>query len=990
MNRFKRMLSAVLVLIMVFSLVACGGGQDTTGSTAPSDTNGNNANGKKTYTVNVKTNGGMAMEGVNVFVYGDEALTDMKAAGGTNAQGQASFELADGTYYVQLQGVANGFDVQPSYRFNGTTADITLTSSLVDEDVAGHTFKVGDVMYDFSFEDNSRIICDSCEAVNDTSEKLVSTADDGTEVTTLITRTKCAECEADLNWENPTFNTITLSEVLAEKELVVLNFWYTTCSNCVVEFPILNEAYNMMSDKVGVLGLNSYAPDTLGGVMTFESSYQLDLDFPLGKVSNEFAPKYFINPLTGDGAEGYPTSVFVDRYGVICAIEVGSMTSLTQWVSVMSHFTGDDYQQKLVTSLDELIERVIPNFEQPSAEEIAAAIKVGDYNVNFHGEEGDIFSWPFVVTEKDGRTCMKASNQKMYESYAILYAEIELEAGDVVGFDYLASCEVGGDALHVIVNGEAIYTIAALSDEWKSAYCWVAQEAGTYEVALCYIKDTDVDRGDDTVYIDNLRVVTEAEIDTPSYIPHLPALEQPDGSFKYEEIFFNEADGYYHVGSVDGPLLLANLMGYTQMFEDNFVYMICMESGFVLNGVDYLPQLTPFCTVASNSSLYGYCTVTWELAELLKKFTQLYGFEGSENEWLQLCKYYNAYGTDGKQLQDPNAGLAWFSAYEAVLGNGYVDENGEGQNFFYYDGRPIMPRGLWARFTPEKSGAYRITSHTDYTEGLNAWIFDKNGNILYEHTGGEMAHGMYADPGNITMVFYMEAGKDYYIDIAMYDVYGMGYVLYDIEYLGDSYEVFTACSPGPFTYEEGSGQISIRGIDVAIAEDGYYHEVLERDANGNPVRFGSIVYAYFTGPTTLFSQSILEMIAMDGFDFSKTDYDLEIIAYLNQHNGDVEATDAFLHELWGADYDTYAELYQVEDVYAGIYHGTGPNLAAELEAYAEKMVNSTPGDPLNGCVAVDARLAELLTMLMDKYTFQDVDYSWQKLCYYYDIMGPEA
>jgi hypothetical protein len=38
---------------------------------------------------------------------------------------------------------------------------------------------------------------------------------------------------------------------------------------------------------------------------------------------------------------------------------------------------------------------------------------------------------------------------------------------------------------------------------------------------------------------------------------------------------------------------------------------------------------------------------------------------------------------------------------------------------------------------------------------------------------------------------------------------------------------------------------------------------------------------------------------------------------------------------------------------------------------------------------VDARLAELLQMLMDKYTFAGVENSWTKLCYYYDELGPE-
>ena len=41
----------------------------------------------------------------------------------------------------------------------------------------------------------------------------------------------------------------------------------------------------------------------------------------------------------------------------------------------------------------------------------------------------------------------------------------------------------------------------------------------------------------------------------------------------------------------------------------------------------------------------------------------------------------------------------------------------------------------------------------------------------------------------------------------------------------------------------------------------------------------------------------------------------------------------------------------------------------------------------NGCMIVTVELAELLQMLMDKYTFEDVDQSWLKLCYYYDHLG---
>ena len=103
----------------------------------------------------------------------------------------------------------------------------------------------------------------------------------------------------------------------------------------------------------------------------------------------------------------------------------------------------------------------------------------------------------------------------------------------------------------------------------------------------------------------------------------------------------------------------------------------------------------------------------------------------------------------------------------------------------------------------------------------------------------------------------------------------------------------------------------------------------------------------------------------------------------------MEATDAYLRELWGEDYDTYAEAYQLEDVYDGRYHGTGPDLTEEMRGYLDDII-TTGSVERQGCVVVTERLAEILQMLMDKYTFENVDHSWTKLCYYYDYLGPEG
>ena len=168
----------------------------------------------------------------------------------------------------------------------------------------------------------------------------------------------------------------------------------------------------------------------------------------------------------------------------------------------------------------------------------------------------------------------------------------------------------------------------------------------------------------------------------------------------------------------------------------------------------------------------------------------------------------------------------------------------------------------------------------------------------------------------------------------------------------------------------------ITGGITPVLKDGKYY-----DSEDN-----SLVYADFTGLTPVFSNSILEMIEMGGFNFSLNETDGEILSYLKKNDGDVEKTKEYLEGLWGEDFDANADLYQIDDIFNGRYHGDGPDLTEEIRAYAAQIDKS--GSERDGCVAVDERLAEILQMLMDKYTFEDVDNSWLKICYYYDYLGP--
>lgn len=922
-------LLAVVLVVSIVLLVSCGGGSGTQQGGHNTGSDDSNAP-KETYTVSVKTQGGMVMSDLDIYVYADTKLTDLKDYKSTDDNGIVNFNLPkNDNYAIVVSGAPKGYNVESSYSFSDNTAVITLSSSVITgQDIPTDTLKVGDVMYDMT-------------------------------VTT------------------PDGDKYTISELLKEKDMVMLNFWYTTCTYCVAEFPFMEEAYQMYKDKIEILAINPM--NGSAEIKTFQEDMQLT--FPMAECSTSWASAFAV--------EGYPTTVMIDKYGVICVVEAGGMPSLRPFVSAFEHFTAEDYQQKLCTNgISDLITQIKPSYTMDTSENIGAAINKGDIAVTYRPESDDSaeYAWPFVIGEKDGSKVIYASNQKIDDSFAIIYADVELKAGQAIGFDYFTSTELGNDVLYVIVNGEDIYQISGYEDDttWKSCYPCVATEDGTYELALCYLKNDGTNVGDDTVYIRNMRVVDQSKVDAPTYLPREAATSKDGFEFEYVKIVYNEKDGYYHVGSANGPLLLANLMDFSQFNEESSIHELCYTGDILMeDGSSIYDAIVQYCSYATNSKFGTLCTVNKELAELLKIVAKQAGFdENDENEWLKMCVYYQAYGTNGKQLEDPIKGLATFSAHKATLGKNVAT------NYFTYD-RTILPRGMFAEFKPTKSGVYRITSRTDTDSKIDGWIFNENREelLVYEHD-----ERMYGDQNNVSMVYYMEAGKSYYINIAFWDTNEFGTIYYDVEYVAPTLEHFRLASPGYFTYDDGATgdkmyYVIAGGIDV-ILKDGKYYEDLGKDANGNQ-KYGSLLYADFSGLTPIFTSSSVypTMINNGAFDFSKTEDDLYIISILKQNGGDAAKADAYLKEYWGSEYDTYAEEYKIEDVFAGRYHGEGEDLTEEIKTYIDDMDKSNT--ERQGCVVVTERLAEILQMLMDKYTFKDVENSWIKLCYYYDYLGPE-
>ena len=923
MKNMKKILVMLTVLALFVSLAA-GCGKDAN--------NGGAVSGPAAeYKVAVRTAGGMAMENIAVSAYTDEALTNLQGYGQTNADGIASISLPQGaSYYVALSGVPKGYDVKPFYNLEGNTLSITLTSSLVmGENLGETTLGLGDVMYDFTV-----------------------TTPDGV--------------------------SITLSEMLKEKEMVLINFWYTSCSWCVTEFPFMETAYQLYQDKVGVIALDPLG-ESNEAIAAFPASQGLSLTFPLAACPTAWANTF--------GIAGYPTSVIVDRYGVIVAVEAGAITSLRPFTSLFETLTGDDYEQKLYQSVYEMEIIPTPTFEMADSDTVAEILGTTELPIVYRAEEGEsgTYSWPFIETEKNGERCLKASNQNIADSYAIMYMDVTLEAGQALGFDFLRSSETGADFLYVIVDGEDINAISGffMEESWESCYSVVAETAGTYEVALCYIKDADTDVADDTFYIKNVRIVEESQIDAATYLPKKAAFTEDGFTYNYVDIVFNNNDGYYHVGTANGPLLLADLLNPTDFSEETSIWLMAYNGEVLVDGEDYVYGIEQYSNYANNSNLNGIVPVNQELYELLQKVDQAIGFdEEDDKEWMKACKYFQAYGTS-KQLEDPIAGLAPFSAFTAKEGKNIPT------NVFSYN-RMIMPRGMFAEFVPSRSGVYRITSRNDSRDGVDGWIFDSNKNILM--TSDDQFERTFDKQGEITMVYYMKAGQPYYINIALKTTNNqVGDVYYDIEYMGASYKQFVSASPGAFTYSTDETGTAMNytiapGIQVVLGSDGkYYHDL----GDG---KTGSVLYADFYNSTSSISTPISShgnikgLIELGAFDFSKDEADTYVLNAMSYNENDPEKTRDYLRKLWGADAEGNWELYKVEDVLAGIYHGKGEDYTEIMKEYEKRIITSGAAE-LRGCVVVDEQLAKILQMVMDKYTFEGVETSWRKMCYYYNTVG---
>ena len=1053
MKKFKKFLSLLLVFIMlataVCQLASCGGNGDNGdgGNNIPPEENPGDETA--TYAIEVKSIGGLKLKDVLVELYAEDGSLGGRGVR-TDSNGIATFiNFPKGTYKAKLSDVPEGYIVNgDGYDVGVSGKTITLVSSVIsDKDTSGVVYELGDIMHDFT-------------------------------VTTIDGET----------W--------TLSEVLKEKKAVLINFWYTTCTYCIGEFPDLEESYKKYAEDMGIIAINGHSQESVVDVQNFVKEFKdrfyyyypvadqsemkdLELTFPVAKdtvtnpVEDPFEAAY------GD-SWGNPVSVIVDRYGVISMIHLGALPSERHFNTIFEYFTSDDYKQTLVEDIGSLVPVEKPDVELPEnyyEEILKDALVKDDYSkdlITFAPEQGTNdaeYAWPFVLVEKNGETYVTTSNTGKDNSYSILHAKVTLKEGEALVFDYFASMQTGYDCFYVLVDGEDIYSISSLNKDWKGCCPYVATEDGEYDVVLLYQKDVSDESGEDAVHVKNFRVIDKDDLEIEAFISREAATkptEDMSDYTKYVTVVLGD-DGYYHVGTKDGPILIASLLNFSNFSTEYSVTMKLYETYedatdagiFMVDGVNKFDAFIQYCNYASNANIYGYCSVTEELKDLLDAFVKQNGFVYHENTWLQLCSYFEVYGKNengepAEQLGDIIEGLASFSAPVIDFTPVIDEENPENNVLVSKDytitvTRVVMPRGFLYAFTPTVSGVYRFT--TNSLQEVDGWIFTGGHDewiakgdrilyldgdqgerycqeLLYENANGELVR----DFTNVSMVAELEKDKTYYITFAYYDVYATGSFTFNVKFLGHQFNAFQTASPGPFTYEETTdgqvGDLIVGGIDVELGADNYYYHRLTNSIVSNETvtmteddkyynshkgtyyeysfengknqkttitigdnyrktvkveeyTLGSLVYADFYFTTNIFPTNSLESIINNGgFNFKMTEFDNMGLAYLNNYSLDE------LKELWGADYDYYYDLYQLDDLQNGVYHGRGEDYTAEMKKYVSLKDDGKTNPERQGCVAVDKELAEMLQMVMDKYTFQ-ADKSWTKLCYYYNQLGYE-
>lgn len=222
-----------------------------------------------TFRATVRENGqNKTVADITVTVY-TNGNSGPAGSGVTDRNGVAHITLLkSNSYRVTLGNLPTGYEANSEYIFTSQTVNITIRKAAVQNefDHSQAQYAVGKKMTNFTLTDT-----------------------DG--------------------------NTYKLYDLLKENQLVVLDFWYTTCEPCKSEFPYFEAVANKYNSKMKLLAIDPI--DNTNAITRLRN--QLKVTFPMMKDT--------CNLYLGFGVYTYPTTVFIDSSGMIMDIHIGAYES---------------------------------------------------------------------------------------------------------------------------------------------------------------------------------------------------------------------------------------------------------------------------------------------------------------------------------------------------------------------------------------------------------------------------------------------------------------------------------------------------------------------------------------------------------------------------------------------------------------------------------------------------------------------------------------
>lgn len=246
----------------------------------------------------------VGLSDITITIKDESGATVVTSNRNNFANGVMTVSLLPKNYTATVDGLPEGYEAQPSYAVNpgGIETDLVINASLLPRDQANDStkYQLGSVMHDYTFTD--------------------------------VYGKK-----------------VTLSQLLAQKKMVLLNFFFVDCSACQAEMPGLLNAYELYKDDIAIVMLDVVNYDDVGriqrdwvrGYGVPESIYVVQDMTPASIPAGFSASDY--NKI-GDkfGYNTAPQNVIVDREGVVVYAEGGS-TSEMQFRALFKKYSSEPY-----------------------------------------------------------------------------------------------------------------------------------------------------------------------------------------------------------------------------------------------------------------------------------------------------------------------------------------------------------------------------------------------------------------------------------------------------------------------------------------------------------------------------------------------------------------------------------------------------------------------------------------------------------------------